>query len=1115
MSLKIVRGRAGSGKSTFLLEDMHASENSIYIVPEQFSFSAEKKLVEKFGVSGLGNPVCLSFMRLADTIFTRYGAPEFISDNSSFEMLVSYCANNISAERLRLFDGLVKKAQLGEAASALITTFRRYAITPEMLEEASEKVSDSLLKKKLDDSAIIYREYLAQLSEAGVTDLCSKLSALADIISDEKCDYFDNRCVYIDQFSDFDPSEINCIKMILKRSPRVVIALCGDDTLSFPTVERTYRRLISIAKEVGVKIEAEEIIDGSMRNANSSIKHLEENYFCDSPQKYTGNDGSVSIHCGENKTSEVHYIARQIAREVRQNDLRYRDMSVVARNIDDYKGIIDRVFPMYDIPVFVDRKISLASHSITVFITSILDIAISGFTYENVFSYIKSPFSPLTFEEADILENYCLAAGVRPFAWSAPFKYKPGTYSAANGYSEDENSLEYINELRLKVYEPLINFRKNAEKAENAEGICASLFDFFDVLSLEEKARRCALNLEKNGENLPAMQTVQVYNVLVDIFSDICSVFGKKHLTLTQFANIVRAGLQSVEIGTIPVSLDCVSIGSIDRIKGHGSKYVFLAGVNADCFPAPPKDTGLFSDMDKDELESLGIEMPPNLLHKTESEQLLIYDALTCATDKLFVSFARATDSGASLLPSEIIENISKIFPNAPYTDDITNNADGIEMISSKKAVFDLLITRLRRAIHDGETLSPEMSGAGYFFSKDTDYAPLLLQATKMMNYTNEPRPVSAELIEKHVGHDMKTSISRLETYNKCPFSYFAQYILKLRPRQYFEVKASDSGSFLHDFLERFSEFMKESVDEYGNRLSWKTIDDKFIEDATNKVLAEILSGVNTAILEVPRIKALFTRLSRVAKRSVYTVKRHISHGEFVPLGYEISFDDNGNFAPIKIKLEDGKTVTLRGRIGRADEFCLEMPDGRKGSFARIVDYKSSERSFSLSNVYSGVQLQLFVYLSALCDNGYKPAGILYCNLSDSVVPAKPNSSEEEILKLRDDKSRMNGIVLADDDMEAHMGGKEIISSSKKISHEDFNAMFKHIRKTVKKTAEDIYSGKFSITCSEDACAWCDYKALCRYNVAFDGVKNLDIPKYKDEEIWAMLQKEVDSDEMD
>ena len=193
MSLKIIYGRAGSGKSHFLLEDMKKSEDSIYIVPEQFSFSAEKKIIDAFKVGGLGNPQATSFKRLSGILFSIYGSPEFVSDNASGEMLVSYCANSLSEKKLRLFDGLVKKSELASTASLIITTFRRYKITPQMLRKAAEAEEGTLLSKKLYDSALIYESYLSMLDSAGITDLHDSLSKASEIVLSDRCTYFDSK----------------------------------------------------------------------------------------------------------------------------------------------------------------------------------------------------------------------------------------------------------------------------------------------------------------------------------------------------------------------------------------------------------------------------------------------------------------------------------------------------------------------------------------------------------------------------------------------------------------------------------------------------------------------------------------------------------------------------------------------------------------------------------------------------------------------------------------------------------------------------------------------------------------------------------------------------------
>ena len=463
MSLKIICGRAGSGKSTYMLNDMAESENSIYIVPEQFSFSAEKMIIEKFGMVGLGNPQVLSFMRLADSVFSKYGAPEFISDSASYEMLVSYCSNSITPERLRLFDGLVKKSELSRTASTIITTFKRYRITPEKLRFAIEKTDDLLLKKKLSDSLTVYEEYLKELSAANVADLCDTLQVLADIFSDEDCDYLDGKHIYIDQFSDFDPSEYECIKLMLKRAERVSISLCTDGEEQFETVNRTYNTLLLLAREAGAEVEPTEQLSSSMHGASPMLRHLEQSYFADTTPRFTGTDGSINVFCGKNKFSEIHNAAREIVRLVRDRKMRYRDISIVARDAELYKGVIERIFPFYDIPVFVDRKMPLCGHSIAMFITGILDVALGGFSYENIFSYIKSPFSPISKEEADKLENYCLAIGIRPYSWGKPFAVKGGAYNPENAMGADEFSPEKmaeINALREKVYTPL-NFDKS------------------------------------------------------------------------------------------------------------------------------------------------------------------------------------------------------------------------------------------------------------------------------------------------------------------------------------------------------------------------------------------------------------------------------------------------------------------------------------------------------------------------------------------------------------------------------------------------------------------------------------------------------------------------------
>jgi ATP-dependent helicase/nuclease subunit B len=69
MSLKLICGRSGSGKSEYCLNETLENingNNKIYIItPEQFSYSVEKKLLDKCETGAIINAEVLTFKRMA------------------------------------------------------------------------------------------------------------------------------------------------------------------------------------------------------------------------------------------------------------------------------------------------------------------------------------------------------------------------------------------------------------------------------------------------------------------------------------------------------------------------------------------------------------------------------------------------------------------------------------------------------------------------------------------------------------------------------------------------------------------------------------------------------------------------------------------------------------------------------------------------------------------------------------------------------------------------------------------------------------------------------------------------------------------------------------------
>lgn len=77
MGLRLIYGRAGTGKTTYCFNKIKENinkNNKIYIItPEQFSFTAEQKLLETLNTDSVINAEVINFNRMADRIFTEVG----------------------------------------------------------------------------------------------------------------------------------------------------------------------------------------------------------------------------------------------------------------------------------------------------------------------------------------------------------------------------------------------------------------------------------------------------------------------------------------------------------------------------------------------------------------------------------------------------------------------------------------------------------------------------------------------------------------------------------------------------------------------------------------------------------------------------------------------------------------------------------------------------------------------------------------------------------------------------------------------------------------------------------------------------------------------------------
>ena len=247
---------------------------------------------------------------------------------------------------------------------------------------------------------------------------------------------------------------------------------------------------------------------------------------------------------------------------------------------------------------------------------------------------------------------------------------------------------------------------------------------------------------------------------------------------------------------------------------------------------------------------------------------------------------------------------------------------------------------------------------------------------------------------------------------------------------------------------------------------------------------------------------------------------------------YEVSFGfKEGDYPPIQVELSTGEKVNLVGRIDRVDKLINEGEE-----FYRIIDYKSGNKDFKLSDVYYGLQIQLLTYLDAMLTNEVKlseepvfPAGILYFKIDDPVIKAKNNLDEEELEKAIMKALKMKGLLLADTkiirEMDRNIEGASLIvpasikkdgelgSRSSVATVEQFDMLLHHVKENLINTCEEMLSGEINIKPykKKDAtpCAYCEYTAICQFDPALKENTYKIIKDKKDKEIWELLASET------
>jgi len=1094
----LIYGRAGSGKSSMVTEKIAelvaGGKQVILMVPEQFTHIAERQLLKKIGHMSRQTVEVLSFATLAKRALSENGTVAKTLGKAGRSIVLARVLDGIE---LKYFTRAQSTGGFVDTCLHLIEEFKQYGVTVQELRDAAEKEESERLRWKLEDLVAVFEAY-EERTRDGYMDAEDIMHMLPDML--RKSDSYRDTVFFMDEYTGFLPQEFSVICALAQTAPQVWITLCTEEPFSdlpvfLPTVT-TAGKLKKMCEENGIAFLPPVAASGGIKHSGA-IAFLEQNLYARTPRVHIGTPEGICIHAAANPFSEVEHVARQIVALCRERGYRYREIGVICADLAGYGQTVKNIFENYGIRCFMDRRAAVMDHHLIRFVLCALDIYLENYSFDTVFYFLKSGFSDVAIEDVFLLENYVASAGIRRSAWVNDEKWN---YLLDRKMGDETEFLERINSIRQRFIRPLAAFHDAIKGRHTVAHMTEQLYRYLLKIALPQTIGEYIERFRKAGETARVKEYEKIWGIITEVMDELVTVAGEDTVNVSQFRALLQTALCQHSVGLIPTSLDEVLVGDVKRTRLSGCRALFVLGVNDGLFPQSASGEDVLTDAEKEHLAAGGMELSTTTRLQAFLDQFLIYAALTLPSERLYLSYAQADAAFHALRPSFLLARLKRIMPKITQTGEMRITEENEEQLGFVCGVKPTL-SQLTDRMNEGR-MTPFWRDVYRYFDKEEK--ALLAQAVARTEFTNLPQKLDADKVSAFMGEEVYTTISRLQRYRSCRYSYFLEYMLGLREREQFSLGALDIGSFVHSVLERVCVGMQ------GKGLSFAQADDEYLLREIDRYIAEFVEGLRT-------------RTAELKERDIYTVKRlrstlllcfqmlkmHITQSGFVPMGYEIRFDDK-NVGCITIPVGNGKKVKITGVIDRADAYETD-----EGTFVRVVDYKTGAKTFKLDDVFYGLDIQLMVYLDALVESKaeYRYGGALYFRVDDPILGVDNHGEGEGAREKIFSALKMRGllageVIPATDPITANR--------AKTATLEDFSNLNKHLKKLVGKLCSSLVGGQIDLhpfyRGNTSPCAYCAYGSVCGFDVRREGNRYDYLPTLKDEQVWEKIGGEADVD---
>ncbi len=925
-------GSYGSGKTTAVIQNIRestdAGRHTFLIVPEQEAVLAERLTLEALPASAQLHLEVLSFSRLYNRVCREYGGLSYHYIKKPIRHLLMWQNLRELAPLLEEFGELAATdSALSEMMLNAIGECKASAISADELERAAAKLRpDDPLSRKLRDLALIYASFDRLVAER-YSDAADDLARLADMLAQH--DFFRGCDVYIDSFTSFTATEHKVIKQMFATADHVTVTVplrCPDACdIHAESIRQSLQRLKQSAEAVGRYRET--VLHGNRRAVSPCLAHLAENLWrldVSDQENEAVSDGTIVMESCQNPYAEAEAVAAHILELLRRGE-RCRDMAIIVRDPAAYRGILEPALKKNGIPLFVSEKTDLCTLAPVKLILSALRIRLYNWRRSDVLAHVKTGLCHADARAVDLFEEYVNT-------WSIQgSRFLDGDWTMnPDGFSETltergRDILKNANDVRRRLTEPLLHLFVLLDGAETVPDMCRALYAYITEIGLEDALTALASREAARGEKKSAETLGALYGVILQTLADIAEALEGESVDAEELYAILKTVFAETDMGTIPTSIDEVTVGSAATLRIHAPKYAFVLGLCEGEFPAAVEDRGILAEQEKRTLAALGIELSSNRDTRSSDELMFVQRTFAAPSHGLYLFTAQAEIGGKAKLPSLPFTRVTKLFPDL-----MVHQYDG--------SVLSYLAGAPKSAVAHLRALTDTPEGEALRLSLEP-YLPQVSTRSREQSHAAEAA-LSKSTAEALMGDRLSFSFSRFESFVKCPFSYYCTYVLGLRENKRAKFRFSDMGSFVHVILEQLLRFAV-TEDEDG-----KLPDAAALRERTEQIVSAYIDGI-LPHGEKPtgRMRHLCDRLKRLSLLIVNNLAEEFAHSRFRPAFFELNMNGkDGNPPPMVLVSDDEQyRVTFTGIIDRVD-----LLKKHAEVYIRLVHYNTGTKDFRL-----------------------------------------------------------------------------------------------------------------------------------------------------------------------